>query len=214
MPICNPVAYSKNQRYCWVNLNRIFDKSLQWDSVEYSYRDYIMELIDAADVVLDLHTNHHGDEPFVFVDRESEEDEVLWAKSLKLSTYIYWWKDVYKNNWWTTSEYAHKNWKISLTVECGEHNSPYASARWVSYIVDTLKFFGLLSWESTNLSSSASHIRIKEIVYKWSIDWFTMKKNAKHWDEIVYKWESGVLLLPYHEAKHWDEWFYFWKYIN
>ena len=42
----------------------------------------ITRLIERSDLYLDLHTNHYGDTPFVFIDREDVHEEVAWAKAL------------------------------------------------------------------------------------------------------------------------------------
>lgn len=217
VPICNPLAYEKHKRYCDTNLNRtIWVAGEYW--VESLYKKEIELLIELADVVLDLHTNHYWDEPFLFLDRVTNTAEKEWAHILHVWMYVYWRKSLYYGMWWTTSEYAHTLWKLSLTVECGDHNSPYAAQRWVLYIMQTLHYFGLLSLSSQMSiiikNTNAKHVMIKKIIFSSLQSEYVLSHDKKHWDTVIYDRKQRLLLLPNHNALPWDEWLYLWEEIH
>lgn len=123
-------------------------------------------MIEEADVVLDLHTNHFGDMSFIFVDRDDVSQEVNRAHSLDVDMYVHGWKRLYGGSGGTTSEYAHAHGKLSLTVECGDHHSPCAPTRAYDYIIKTLSYFEHIQPVECDKPRQSQVIMMEQVVYK------------------------------------------------
>lgn len=70
IPTCNPRAYAQSVRYIETNLGRVFDTD--GDSYEERLAAQIKPYIEAADMVVDIHSLSAAGEPFVLQDYEDE----------------------------------------------------------------------------------------------------------------------------------------------
>jgi predicted deacylase len=172
VPVCNPAAYEKNVRFVEKNLNRII---YHHERATACKKKHLLisfaKLIDAHDVLLDLHSYSSGQEPFLFVDKDDEVHRA-YARSSPFSYWMMDWNDLYPNpgeNKSTTTSYAHSKGKISMTVECGNHLYPFGGELAYDTIRATLANFGL-SEPNANAKFKSSKdktlIRMREIVMK------------------------------------------------
>ncbi len=75
VPVCNPRAYEGGVRYAEDNLNRIFRKSEDPQTYEARLANELCELVDKADVLLDIHSSHAPAPVNLFVDYPTPENE-------------------------------------------------------------------------------------------------------------------------------------------
>jgi uncharacterized protein len=80
VPIANPSAFNLKKRYVDVNLNRVFKHHENPKNYEEILANELVKLVDENDILLDLHSTHSDDEPFVFLDYKDEKNTFL-AKS-------------------------------------------------------------------------------------------------------------------------------------
>jgi succinylglutamate desuccinylase len=67
----------QNKRYVDVDLNRVFKKHDFPTLYEHKLANELTTIIDENDVLLDLHSTHSDDEPFVFLDFNDEKNRFL-----------------------------------------------------------------------------------------------------------------------------------------
>ncbi len=225
VPICNKKAYEKWSRYIDANLNRVFQKNLNPSNYEENIANILTDLVDKCDILLDIHSTHSDDKPFVFLDFLGEGNSKL-AKWLWIKSLIIWWPQIYKNtNSSDTQYYSHKKWKISVTVECWNHNNIESIYVAKKAIINTLINFNFIDW-IIKIPKKFNKVLVQKFIIKtkeWKFikNWSHLNK-IKKWETIaVYNdWEKIVskndwfILLPFVDANIWDEWFYIWKIIN
>lgn len=148
VPICNPKAHREKTRVHKENLNRIFKKTEQPHLYEEHLANYLCELVDTCDALLDIHSSFVSAPSHAFVDYPTPEN-MAFAKALNPEFLLFDWPAVYENNpfafpAWTTDRYAHEAGKIGILVECGKHDDPIALRRAEDAILRTLAHFELI----------------------------------------------------------------------
>ena len=219
VPIANPKAFLENKRYIDVNLNRVFKKTSNPKNYEEKIANYLCELIDKNDILLDIHSTHSDDKPFVFLDYLDEKNTLL-AKSCLVENIVVWWPEIYQNT--TSSDscaYAKSQNKVWVTLECWNHNKKESIEVWVKAILNILKTYEIIDKEAENLEKF-NMIKVLKYITK-TANW-ELTKNYNHLDklqkdEIIWTYENGekivsnnnqYILLPFKDAQIWDEWFY------
>lgn len=222
VPICNNMAYNQWKRYIDVNLNRVIEKHENPSNYEENLANILTGFIDDCDILLDIHSTHSDDAPFVFLDSHYGHNVKL-AKWLWVENIVVWWAQMYAGTHSPTTQfYANKNKKSWVTIECGNHNHTDSVAVAKNAILNTLMNFGLIDWKPQILENF-NEITVQEFVIKQK-EWKFIKEwnhldFAHKWDIVaVYDdWEEVTMpydwyiLLPFSQAKIWDEWIYFWK---
>lgn len=225
VPVCNPIAYSEKKRVLKENLNRIFRKTETPKSEEAKLANELCPLVDACDVLLDIHSSFVPAPSNVFVDYPTPEN-LAFAKALSSEFLIFDWPKVYENNpfafdSYTTDRYAHEAGKVGLLAECGMHDDPIAIERAERYILRTLAHFGLIEQnEPTDLSPSRS-VYMTEIFRRESKDdlfakeWHHLeavpagtKLATRATGEAIVAERDCFIIFPKEYALPGGEWFY------
>lgn len=175
VPVTNPLAYQRRVRQGDRNLNRNLRTTTQPVDFEDRVANVLCPLLDAHDVLLDLHSFHTPGQPFIMVgptnntgDLEpfthSKEEERLVAH-LGPRQVVEGWMGVYargvrrrKQAHVTaatnlldvgygigTSEYMRSRGGYGVTLECGQHDDPEAIGVAYRAIRQTLALLGLAS---------------------------------------------------------------------
>jgi predicted deacylase len=234
VPICNPKAYLAHQRYVDHNLNRLIGATAPPPSYEATLAPFIEQLIDAHDVLLDLHSYTSGRGPFLFLDHDTAEQRA-YGGALNLPAWVLNWNDSYRKAAASlgaltpnaavcdTSGYAIRQGKMEMTVECGTHDDPYAPDVAKTAILGALHHFGLIT-EKPPYHKVAAHAptlyRMTDIIRKEKAGQFT--RPYLHFDPVqkgdcIARYDDGtaitapadaVILLPDEHCALQQEWFY------
>ena len=171
VPVANPLAYAKGERFGERNLNRnLFPNALPHD-FEDRVANWLCPLLARHDVLLDLHSFKAAGEPFVMVgprDNDGplepfkhERQERALARRLGVRRFVDGWLRTYGAGvqrrlrgdsqldtvlryGMGTTEYMRSTGGYALTLECGEHTDPQAPAVAYRAILNTLAFLGLI----------------------------------------------------------------------
>lgn len=105
VPICNPLAYQKQQRNGDRNLNRRLRPTQQPREFEDHVANWLCPLMARHEILLDLHSFQANGRPFVMVGPENNSDtlqpfsqaseELAWAKVLGVQRGVDGWLDTY-----------------------------------------------------------------------------------------------------------------------
>lgn len=129
IPICNPLAYAAGQRYVRQDLNRILRHYDAPTHAEQVFANQVVAAIEAADVVLDLHSATTGQGASLFLDFPTADNIVL-AEAMGIADWIVGWPQLFSNSPDVPAEdtqlYAYKHHKRALFIECGQHAEPAA----------------------------------------------------------------------------------------
>ena len=220
--ICNPRAYRLNKRYFQENLNRVIKKKSITESYESNIANKIIEQIDNADYILDLHSIKSNWVPFVFQDYDEDGYEIF-CKNIWLKNIVKWRPKLYEENDNSyTIWYAHKAWKIWAVVECGRHDDINSDIIAYDSILNTMIWLNIIDGEIQN-KNNYNCVNVLKIINKKTKGRFV--KNRNHLDKI-YQWEQiaiydnwekvyadidWFILLPNKSTGIWEEWFYIWK---
>ena len=146
VPVCNPAAYLAGKRFIDANLNRIVK---HWDDPHYPeqhYANQVTALIEAADIVLDLHSYSAGTIPYVFLDYPTPENTGF-ARALGLHHFLTGWPELYQAapnlSEGDTIQYAHEAGKRGVLVECGAHDDPASLAVASIVLANALAYCGM-----------------------------------------------------------------------
>lgn len=223
IPVCNPGAYQKNERYVDVNLNRILKMHDQPKFYEEHIANELVPLIGAHDFILDLHSNHTKCDPFVFLDYPDDVSRKF-CESLGVESVFTGWPDLFTDDEdYTTLACAHRAGKVSVTVECGEHHDPHSIDVAYQCIVNALIHLGMISKsneETQQLPPRSNFVKMYRSFIKEKEG--NLIKNWQHMDHVsegdilaVYDDGqdevspiNGYILLPNIGSKIGDEWFY------
>ena len=177
-----------------------------------------------SDILLDIHSVSSDSVPFMFSDDIKTEIDI--AKKIYNWKIIIWrWNIAGDLLSWDTDSYMHSLWKVSFTLECGNHNSDKAFDIWYTTLIRLLSDFWLIknnvtkiikpkieliemykiettkTWDFKFIENISNFKKVR----KWSLIWFD-------WTKKVYATENFIILLPnYEELKPWDEVFYYWR---
>jgi predicted deacylase len=226
VPVCNPRAYEGGVRYAEDNLNRIFRKSEDPQTYEARLANELCELVDKADVLLDIHSSHAPAPVNLFVDYPTPENEAL-AAALGAEFAIYDWPKVYERSSvaldsWTTDRYAFEAGKTGILIEAGQHADPRAEVVAYEAILRTLIHLKMIEPRSdlhTVVKSTPVHMT--QVFVRQSMeDVFT--DNWSHLQQVpkgriiatrsngesITMEQDGVVIFPKTYAKPGGEWFY------
>ena len=206
------------------NLNRIFWKR-ESESDEHRVAKLIEFYIQRTNFVLDLHSTHTPDKPFVFLESPHIEAKQFIESSPFTNILLDWEQLYWQTNDMDTIAYATSQGIPGVTIECGQHRDPLSIENATSAIQHTLCYFGhipdklsIMGWK--NLEKR--YVSVKEIVYRpekarFVRAWSNFDK-IQEWDLI---WESvqweyrapydGYIIIPKPEWTPWEEWYYLWK---
>ena len=177
VPVANPAAYERDRRAVDHNLNRRLGPKPEPEDYEDVVGNALCPLLQAHDVLLDLHSFHNPGEPFAFVGPEDNSGplepfghqaaETRLALHLGPRRFVEGWMSVYEKGVQQrrasaqaspahllgtefavgTTEYMRSQGGYGVTYECGQHDDPQAPARARHAILQTLKLLGLIPGE-------------------------------------------------------------------
>lgn len=218
-PRVNAAAAKRGLHFVEENLNRIVRAHAAPGTHEQRLANELIALIDAADVVLDLHGTPAPTLPFVFLDDESPENRA-WAESLGVDYLLTGWPALYAGSKTvTTTEHAQARGKRALTVEAGQNDDPAAAETGLAVALRTLAHFGLMEPEApvpppTPLRLKHVNYREREGEFAW--DWQNF--DTLNADEVLARYADGYeltapgdgfMVMPFEKAEFGSEWFYF-----
>lgn len=194
VPITNPLAYERKQRQGDRNLNR----NLQPNAAPKDFEDHIANalcpLLDAHDVLLDLHSFHTGGQPFVMLGPRDNNGtlepfqhataETQLAAHLGVSRVVEGWLDTYalgvnrrRENkpdanpllldaayGVGTTEYMRSRGGYGVTLECGQHEDPRAPDVAYHAIRQTLALLKLIDAAPLAPSQPFEVLRLEDVI--------------------------------------------------
>jgi predicted deacylase len=236
IPICNPLAFERNVRFVERNLNRyLYPKAIK-THFEDNIDPIICEILEKADVLLDLHSYASKGGPFIFLGTNKAEQD--YARSLGINDFVYGWQEAYgasnkkdgdKESIGTT-EFTRSKGGIGITLECGHHHNEnnvqigFNAALKALYYLEMLDLTSEIDkklFEPTEDSEKQRCLKMKNVYYKEQEGNFA--KSWRHFDEIkkdeeiasfadgrvIKAPEDGCIVLPKENAKIGEEWVYF-----
>lgn len=171
VPIANPLAYAKGERFGDRNLNRNLFPNENPQDFEDRVANWLCPLLARHDVLLDLHSFKASGEPFVMVGPRNndgplepfkhEQQERAMARRLGVRRFVDGWLRTYGAGvqrrlrgdsqletvlryGMGTTEYMRSTGGYALTLECGEHTDPQAPEVAYRAIMNTLALLGLI----------------------------------------------------------------------
>lgn len=174
VPITNPLAYRLGQRQGERNLNRNLQPTAEPRDFEDRIANVLCPLLDAHEVLLDLHSFHTDGQPFVMLGPNDNDgalepfaharEEVRMAAHLGVTRVVEGWLDTYAigvkrrraqhpdANPLTlspaygvgTTEYMRSRGGYGVTLECGQHNDPAAVGVAYRAVMQTLALLKLI----------------------------------------------------------------------
>lgn len=232
IPVCNPKAFAGGVRYCEENLNRVFTHHPDPKTYEAKLANELALAVDQCDVLIDLHSTSSSSAPFVFLDYESDANRQL-AMATGLSNVLAGWIELYekigktdpKKPSYDTGHYAHEKGKVSVTVECGQHQS--VSAERVAYrsAVNVLRYFGVIKGKTARVKTTEQKVfRLDRAYFADSAGDVLVKKwknfepvsrgqaiGQREGGVIVSALYDGYVVMPKQNSRAGDEWFYLAK---
>lgn len=224
VPICNPRAYDLHQRFADVNLNRVITSHDYPTAYEHHLANELIGLINAADIMLDLHSYSSGTRPFLFLDNDTPKNRAF-AQALGIPYWITGWDDLYADqpelNGGDTMSYVKSAGKTGLLVECGQHEDPAAILHGYYAIRAALAHFGMTAPYAALDQTPPQVNRLTAVITKDRDGDFA--KTWQHLDpvkkgEAVIHYadgstltapEDGVVIMPAPQAAKGSEWIYF-----
>lgn len=177
VPVANPLAYARRQRQGNRNLNRRLAPTDTPVEFEDHVANWLCPLLARHDALLDLHSFHAGDEPFVMVGppnnggalepfAHAEHEEAL-ALRLGVTRLVDGWLGTYADGVTQrrarvetdagqhhpdygvgTTEYMRRCGGWGLTLECGQHDDPRSPEVAYRAILNALAHLGLIDAEA------------------------------------------------------------------
>ena len=129
--LANPKAWQLGQRLVNHNLNRIWNKPIQYGSYEFQRMQELKEVLKQLDVVIDIHSVSQGDEVMAIGD-------VRDIKLLKELFDVPWILVDDMSKQWALISYLIRQGKRWFGVEVGNHNSDKWAQRWVEFVKNIL----------------------------------------------------------------------------
>lgn len=191
VPITNPLAYQKAQRNGDRNLNRKLAPTDDPREFEDHVANWLCPLLAQHDVLLDLHSFHAGDTPFVLVGppdndgaiepfKHAREEEAL-AMRLGVSRAVEGWLTCYAAGadrragghlatavlqGTGTTEYMRSVGGYGVTLECGQHADPRAPEVGYRAIVNTLAHLRLIDAPAPAPAATMEGLHMREVFDK------------------------------------------------
>lgn len=221
VPVSNPLAYAKNVRQVNENLNRIIEHHSKETIPEHSYANQVVEVIQQADILVDLHSFDDEGDPFLFLDHPTPTMQSL-ADILGGKMILYGWDNIYEKT--STPSYctewcAFQHNTESLTFECGSNGSEESIQNAYTAIIKTLSYFDMIDHQEL-VSEPSHHVEMKKLYIKEQdgdfVQEFKTITSMTAGDVIAIYNDGtqitmpfdGFLILPKHWAQIGDEWFY------
>lgn len=224
VPTANPKAREIMQRYVDENLNRVFKEHKNPQTNEQKLANILTKLVKENDILLDIHSTHSDDEPFVFLDYNDEENNKL-AKACLVENILVGWPEIYeKSDASDTCFYAKNNNKVWVTLECWNHYKKESIEVAKKAILNVLATYWNIDFDVKNINNFNNVLVQKYFIKEknWKLQQnFNHLDKIKSWEIIAnYEDETNIkmpydwyILLPFLEANIWDEWFYIGKNI-
>ena len=227
VPCCNPLAFERGARYVDHNLNRHLCRKESPKDYEDQVANILCPVLEACDVLLDLHSYHTHGPAFIFAGPDGTE-ETAFRRSLGPAIEVYGWADGYaralgKANDTTsngTTEYTRLHGGVALTLECGHHADPSSVDVATQAIENAMAYCGLTE---RTAKTYPLDLRVRlENVY-WRKDNGRLARAWHHLDPIkagepfafdekgapIAAEKDGYVILPKETCPVGDEWFYF-----
>ncbi len=222
VPVANPAAYAQKKRLVNANMNRLFAPNLSPANDEERAATEIMPLIDACDVLLDIHSCHVIDRPFAFMDNDTPANRRLTA-ALGLGYVCTGWNQVYAaDNAFAPgpADYAFSKGKTSAFAECGWHDEPAAIAAARQCLRNCLSHLGMLPPPAATPPAPEEIVMTKRILKerpgRLVQDWRNFEAVPKGATVAVYDDgeaitapSDGCIIFPTPDAALSEAWFYF-----
>lgn len=194
VPVTNPLAYQRRARQGDRNLNRNLRVTAQPADFEDRIANVLCPLLDAHDVLLDLHSFHTPGQPFIMAGPtnntgslepfQHSSEEMLLVSHLGPRRVVEGWMDAYARGVKRrqqaqvasavglldtgygigTSEYMRSCGGYGVTLECGQHDDPEAVGVAYHAIRQTLALLGLTSLTLEPPSSDFQVLRLVDVV--------------------------------------------------
>lgn len=219
LPIANPEAYKAKKRFCEINLNRVFIKKEDPKLYEEKLAQEVIKFIESCDVIIDLHSNHVGGEPFVFQDFSDDKSTAL-INDLPIKAIMKGWVELYGESEDTTSiDYTYEVGKYGVTIECGAHDDPSSIDVAYKCIIASLQHFNAIDIVE-DISIEKQYMTLQSFISmpkggKFIKDWLhgdIVKKDEEIGTDSegnIYKSDNeGFICLPFADAEEGSEWFY------
>jgi predicted deacylase len=222
VPTANPRACDRGQKYA-ETLNRRREHHTDRKSQEEKAAHELLSLIDQCDILLDVHSCHPLDKPFVFVDHDKPSNRAL-AAATGLEYACTGWNEMYQRMGKLTpgpTDYAESRGKTAAVLECGWADSAEAVAATRQCIQKCLQQMGMIDRSSGRPSRPyLKSIRFDHVVVKDRDG--SLARPWKHLDrvrkgEVIARYDDGAkvtadrdgyILFPAPAARSRDEWFY------
>lgn len=233
IPICNPPAFARKQRYIEQNLNRVMRPCAKPCSIEEHLAVVLMREIARCDWLLDLHSTSAESRPFVFQDYADSKTR-RFAQALGLDHVITGWPEMFATpeaqglNEGDTVSFAHSLGKTGVVVECGSHKNPRASRLAEAVVMRALVFLGLCAGKENKAKADKKPALVKAMCVKTKKHDGALARAWHHLDKIkkgdvlalytngtheVAPYD-GFILLPKAKASQGQEWFYLGKALS
>lgn len=217
IPIANPKAHKMNVRFVERNLNRHMYPKDEPVHYEDHIDPILCDVLNNADVLLDLHSYQSQGGPFCFFGQSSQA-EIDFARSLGIKHFVYGWSEAFSSSQkkddlasmgtteyvrhqggfaTTTTSYARsKNKKgIAVTVECGNHLNDDAADVGYETIKRALAFLDMIDYDAPKSDEKQYCIKMKSVFYKEKAGQFT--KPWKHCDRV----QKNDLIATYDDGE-------------
>jgi len=235
LPCCNPQAAAQNMRFVDVNLNRMIGRDLvelHKDAYECDFAHQIMDVIDTADILIDLHSFTQTMPPCVMCIDESDAARAL-AKMTAITRIVCDSPFLTRHGSQTTVHYARSMSKPAVLVECGSHNDPTTIEVAYDVILRVLQGFNMIeptSGDNAKTDEGNKHgeyIVIRSAIYRHAdqelafplseVDFIKMGDPLFHClktDKIVRAEDSGYLFMKNANTPKGEEYAYICDFYN
>lgn len=194
VPITNPLAYQRQQRQGDRNLNRNLRPNAEPQDFEDHIANALCPLLDAHEVLLDLHSFHTGGQPFVMLGPRDNAgalepfahaaEEARLAAHLGVNRVVEGWLDTYALGVARrrerhpdanpllldpaygvgTTEYMRSRGGYGVTLECGQHEEANAPAVAYHAIRQTLALLGLVEAAPAAPPQDFEVLRLEDVI--------------------------------------------------
>ena len=221
VPICNERAYAAGTRFADENLNRVMRTYENPTTYEQRAANEIVPLIQSADFVLDIHSQHVDGEPFCFANDMDDMRLMDFIRATGAPFVITGWDDLYDASTdSSTEDCAARAGVIATTLECGGHDAPQSPIVAYNAALGVMQHLGII--DSTPIAKNLTRIHMTEVYYfnggRLARDWRTfdivrtgdvIALDARGTEIIAPV--DGCIVLPNPNAKMGEEWFYIAK---
>lgn len=194
LPITNPLAYQRKQRQGDRNLNRNLRPNRDPQDFEDHIANALCPVLEAHEVLLDLHSFHTGGQPFVMLGPRDNAgmlepfahaaDEARLAAHLGVSRVVEGWLDTYALGVARrrdrhpdanpllldaaygvgTTEYMRSRGGYGVTLECGQHDEANAPAVAYCAIRQTLALLGMVDAVPEPPQQAFEVLRLEDVI--------------------------------------------------